>query len=517
MATNLRFGEFRLDVTSRQLLRGDEPASLNARALDTLIVLVRNSGRVIPKEELINEVWGEVIVDENNLNQQISLLRRALDDDRKERRYIETVPRKGFCFVAEVTEVEEVATEEAPPASWFRSPARLGLLLLLIAAVAVLAAPALRFSATAPRTINKLANLPLTSDPADPSLGHLSSRVVAGLNDTLGIEGQTLRAPKRSLEFEAYEAYLKGRYHWGRRTAADFEKAVTHYRRAIEIEPEYAEAYAGLALALGFSGHEVESRMAARQALTFDPSLADLRAFLALTLLHYDFNPELSRQEFERAVALAPESPTVRHWHAFYYSYTSQHDRAIAEIRRAHLLDPLSLIISTDVGVILLYAGRYEEAIVELEGVLDLDPTYWNAHYYVALAYEHLGRHEEALAEWDYLQADLTPRIPTLVGLDRSDEAARIAAEQQQRVTENPDTRHGRIGLAQAYVALGDFDRAFEWLDRAFEAREGDVMTLAVHPRFIRVRGDPRYAEMLHRLQLDDHGPTSLTSGGVTR
>jgi DNA-binding winged helix-turn-helix (wHTH) protein/Tfp pilus assembly protein PilF len=439
-----RFGEFRLDAASRQLWRGRRAVTLTPRALDTLIMLVRNPGRVVSKEELIAEVWNDVIVDENNLNQQISILRKALGDG-----YIETVPRKGYSFVAAVGDAREAQPSRRP------LRARMALFLFLLAGLAV--APTMHFI------------------PGRPETGR----------------------PR----FDAYEAYLKGRYHWGLRTRPNFEKAIDHYRRAIALDPEYADAYAGLAMALGFLNHPADARVAANNALRLDPAQPELRAFLALERLHRDFNPELSRQEFERAAVLGPDNAIVHHWYAFYFSYTGQHDRAVQAIRRAHSLDPLSLIISTDVGVILLWAGRFEEAEAELRKVLDLDPRYWNAHLYLALTYEQQGRYEEALAEWRSL-GHFVAEVPVLVRLGREEEARAVVAEELERIASDPAYAGNATHLIQAYAALGEREQAFDWMERAFIRRHADLMTLGVDRRFNPLRSDPRYEEMLTRLNL---------------
>jgi tetratricopeptide (TPR) repeat protein len=334
------------------------------------------------------------------------------------------------------------------------------------------------------------------SRPDDASL--LTGVVAAQLASVLGV-GAGPAANPGGHRFEAWEACLKGRYHWGRRTVPDFEKAVEYFRRAIAIEPGYADAHAGLAMALGFLDRRAEARRAARTALALDPGLADVRAFLALSLLHHDFHPELARREFERAAVLAPNSALVHHWYAFYFSYTGQHAEAIREIRRAERLDPLSLVIGTDAGVILLQAGRPEEAAAELREVLDLDPTYWNAHYYLALTLETLGRNEEALAEWRKREMGPIRAVPTLVALGRAGEARAIVTSELAKPDE---ARPDPVAMTHALAALGDRELAFEWIERAFQQRRAELMTILVNHRFDPLRDDPRYAELLVRMNL---------------
>lgn len=500
MSCLFRFGEFRLDRASRRLWHDGVPVVVTARALDTLIVLVENAGRVVSKEELIETVWGGLIVDENNLNQQISVLRRTLGDDQ---RYIETVPRRGYCFVA------EVATSEGPPPAAVSSPrppaTRVVLLALLLLTVAVLVVEPLVRRDAGPPQINHMAVLPL-ANWSGVSLDPLRSGVSDDLRERLrrsgvAVRGATAGQTSRKPPFAAYEAHLKGQHHFARRTVPDFEKSVAYYRRALDIDPEYAKAYAGLAMALGFLDRKVAALDATQKALALDPNQAELRAYLGLLRLHYDYQPELARREFERAMAIDPDNPVVHHWYAFYFSCTGQHVSAVRTIRRARELDPLSLIITTDVGVILSYANRPAEAVESFQKALDLDPTFLKAHTFLAFAYEQLGRDEEALAELERVELEWA-QVPALVRLGRTEQARAILDAEVERVRADPGARVNLAALAYGFAALGDRERGFEWLERAYRHRHDELITLAVSHRFEPLRGDPRYDEMLVRLQL---------------
>jgi len=223
-------------------------------------------------------------------------------------------------------------------------------------------------------------------------------------------EEEARLASARTVNPEAHEAYLKGRYHWNKRTEEAMKKGLEYFQQAIEIDPGYADAYAGLAQTyVLLSSVEYgamppreaipKAKAAAMKALEIDEELGEPHAALGLAKMDYDWDWSGAGREFKRAIELNPGHATVRHWHAIYLTVTGRHEEAIAEAKRALELDPLSLIIGTDVGWVYYMARQYDEAIEQLHKTLELDPNFAVAHRNLGLAYEQKGMYEDTITE----------------------------------------------------------------------------------------------------------------------
>src|SRR5262249_37302711 len=219
---------------------------------------------------------------------------------------------------------------------------------------------------------------------------------------------QTHLARAHLVDPEAHEFYLKGRYFWNKRDQAGIEKAVEYFQRAIAKDPNYAVAYAGLSDAYIFSGDHLHradvsmarAKAAADKALALDKNLAEAEASLGLIALFANWNWEGARGHFERAIALDPNYPTAHHWYAEAYLMSmGRVDSAIAEIRKAQELDPLSPVIATDLGKELYFAHKYDEAIVAFRRALELDPDFVSAHNWLSDTFLEKGLYPEATAE----------------------------------------------------------------------------------------------------------------------
>jgi tetratricopeptide (TPR) repeat protein len=311
---------------------------------------------------------------------------------------------------------------------------------------------------------------------------------------------------------DAYDLYLKGRYYWNQRTEADFWKGIESFRQAIEKDPNYAQAYAGLAdcyILLGpndvLPAKEVYplARTAALRALQLDDTLAEAHASLGFVRLLYDWNPIQAEKEFRRAIELNPNYPTAHHWYAYDLVAMKRSDEAIAEIRRALELDPVSPIINTDVGQILLLARHPDEAIAQCQKAISLDAQFPQVYWYLGLLYEQKGIFDQAFEA--FLKAppgfsnsppDASIRAAYRVSGIRGYWRERLSSlgRQSQEHYVSPFT------LAVPYARLGEVDRALENLGRALDERYPSMVFLQVEPVFDSLRSDPRFEELLERV-----------------
>ena len=309
---------------------------------------------------------------------------------------------------------------------------------------------------------------------------------------------------------EAYELYLKGRYHWNKRTLEGIRKSAEYFNQAIEKDPNYALAYAGLADSWftgtwyrdvdAKEGYE-KARAAANKALELDNSLAEPHTTLALIKGNYDFDWSGAENEFKLAIKLNPNYPTAHQRYSLFLPIFGRFDEAIAEARQAQQLDPLSLILNENVGDMLILARRYDEAEVQLLKTLELDPNFGVAQGTLAKLYEVKGRYREAL-ELNFKGAppEVAAKVKQIFdasgmkGVWRARLDDLLARSKHDHIS--PDT------IATMYIRLEDKDKAFEWLDKALEARDIRFTYLVADPRFDNIRSDPRYVALLQRANL---------------
>jgi serine/threonine protein kinase/tetratricopeptide (TPR) repeat protein len=348
----------------------------------------------------------------------------------------------------------------------------------------------------------------------------LQEEIAREVSEKLGLKRtveQQKRLAKRSTEnTEAYQAYLKGRYYWNRRTEQTLKRAAEYFQQAIEKDPGYALAYAGLADCYAvYTIFQVEppretgpkAHAAATKTLEIDNTLAEAHASLALTKAQYEWDWSGAEREFQRSIDLDPNYPTAHQWYGFYLGATGRAEPAIASIKRAQQLDPLSLIISTTIGFELHLARRYDEAIEQIRKALEMDPSFAVGHWYLGMSYEQKARHGEAIAE---LQKafEFSGGNPTELGalghayaLSGNRQKARQALADLQGLTKRRYV--SPFDTALIYTGLGEKELAFQWLEKAFEDRSWGMVLLKVDPRFDRLRPDPRFGGLLRRMGLE--------------
>lgn len=283
-------------------------------------------------------------------------------------------------------------------------------------------------------------------------------------------------------------------------------------------DPAFAQAYAAMAdcyALLGSSaGSTIErgeamnrARQAAERSLALDPSSAEATTSLAFVKMHYDWDWTAAERLFHDALRLDPEYATAHHWYAYFLTARERHEEAITHIRRAREIDPLSVIIATDVGELLLYAGRVDEAVTAARAALELDPAFVHAHRVLAWADMRRGNYERALETLQAVpkvsgahQTDLLGTLGHLYGLLGRRQTAEEVVETLKR--QSADGSELGVNLATTYAGLGAKDDAFYWLEQSFRARSGSLILLLVEPLWAPLREDPRFTDLARRLGL---------------
>jgi len=313
---------------------------------------------------------------------------------------------------------------------------------------------------------------------------------------------------------EAHQLYLKGRYYWSRRTGETLKRAAEYFQQAIDKDPGYALAWAGLADCYAVYGalevlSPVEAgpraKEAANRALELDETLAAPHAALGFAKTVYDWDWSGGEREFKRAIELNPTYATAHQWYSVDLTVTGRLDEAIAEMKRAQEADPLSLMESAVAGRTFYFARRYDQAIEQLLKTIEMDPKFLRAHWWLAVAYEQVGRHEEAIAECE--KALSLFREPGLLGaLAWAYAVSGKRAEAQKLVVELKELSKRRyvdpFDVALVYVGLGDKAQEFEWLEKAYEDHSFNLTWIKVDPRLDSLRGEPRFQDLLRRMGL---------------
>lgn len=623
----VRFGTFEVSFSSGELWKAGIKVHIQHKPLKMLEILLEHPGEMVSREELRQRLWPDDTFGDFDqaVNIAATKLRAALGDSADNPRFIETLPKRGYRFIAEVSLLPHPAFPDDEPAPilepaphkdesvpvskrrrrlalWFAAGS---LVLLAIAWAIRLARPRIRADAA----IQSLAVLPLENLSGDQAqeyfadgmtdqlitdLAQISTlrvisrtsvmvykgqrkplpQIAKELNvdavvegsvqrsgDQVRITAQLIRAPadrhlwaqsyegdlsnvlklqdevaraiaeriqvqltsseKASLHAarvvnpEAYEAWLKGRYFWNKRTADGLKTALDDFNQAIAIDPNYAPAYSGLAdtyALLGDWQYAVmlpaeampKARVSAERALQLDEGLGEAHTSLAFCLEGWDWDWKAADKEFKRAIELNPGYATGHHWYAWHLSLLGENQEALAEMRKAVNLDPLSLIINADLAELLLIAHMPDDSIAQSRKTISMDANFALAHNQLALGYLQKGGYADALKELETARA-LSPNSPTVianlarayVALDQRPEAMKLLNELKRNSTSN--SSHA-TEIATVYIALGDRNSAMAWLDKGYTERFNPGVLL--RPSFDPLRADPRFQELVHRIGL---------------
>lgn len=350
----------------------------------------------------------------------------------------------------------------------------------------------------------------------------VAREIASEIQAELTPQEQNRLAQARSIDPEAYELYLRGRFYWNKRTEEGYNKAIEFFDRAIAIQPDYAQAYAGLAdcYALletytkgGLSRSRTISlaRTTALKAIQMDDSLAEPHASLASIGFLYDWNWALAESEFKRAIQLNPNYATAHHWYAFYLADLGRADEAVSEIRLAQQLDPLSLVINADVANILYLTRRYDEAIAQSRKTWEIDPQFPWPHTTLGLVYLAKKQYPESIAEFKAALGSppdsFTPHLSSpgnlglmvFLGMAYAQAGMRQDAERMlKEVRALPREQYENAPeVAWLLAYLGRKDEAFAWLERLYPQRPRSYKGFKVLPFFDPLRSDPRFQDLI--------------------
>ena len=620
------FDQFRVDVAKRSLTKGGgEQIPLTPKVFDTLLYLVRHNRKVIEKDELMREIWTDSVVEENNLNQNISILRRVFGEKPGEQRFIVTVAGHGYRFVPEVRTIlsfgpveagktEDQITNDAAQDVDVKNPIQNRKVQnrKWLAGFAVLSIFALGASGfylrkskdksidTPIRTIAVLPFKPLVLENrnealefglADALISKLSGgeeivvrplsairrynsveqdsltaarelSVESVLDGTIQNWGDRIRISAKLLRssdgkqlwaaqfdekftdifavqdviaekvaaalkirlggnekkhptenVEAYQLYMKGRYHLAKGTPPDTRNSISYFQQAIEIDPGCARAYLGLSQAYGVLGIFGEmptaeafpkARAAEQKALEIDDTLGEAHASRCMGLFWSDWDWPAAEKECLRALEINPNSADSHGYYAIVLSNTGRHAEALAQAKLARELNPVDLGISALEGQYLLHAGRADEALIQLQKTSELEPKFPMSHLFAASAYIEKGMFAEAIAE-SRKEYELSGRNDIPFGtyaLAKSGKRDEARAALKELLDLSATKYVPPYNIALICNALEMRDDALGWLEKAFEQRDPKMTFLKVEPKWNNLRNEPRFIDLMKRMKL---------------
>jgi len=560
------FGAYRFDATTGLLLCEGRPVSLTPKAAQVLRVLVQNRGATVAIEMLLNEVWPGSFVEENNIQRNICDLRKALHKTASSRQYIETVPKRGYRFAARVEELRE---EDIPVGKTLVIPPFevLGGFETNLIGRAIVEAVTTKLATVREYTVRSLvsaADAYLGRDPlavgrelqadfvlhgsvqrhsdavrvtvrllrtksgrsvwaetldetfADPfSLeDSISDEIAGALVLGLNAEQRKLLARRYTESADAYRLYLKGRFHWNRRSEEGLKEAIQCFKRATELDPEYAPGYSGLASsyvllpmlsAAPASRFMPRAKAAAITALEIDETLAEARAALAFVKWHYLWDWSGAEREFRRILKFQPNHAVTHQWYALFLAESGRFSEAITHARTAQSIEPASLSIRANLATVLLFTGRFDQAIKESKEVLVLDPSFFRAHWVMGLALEQRGELPDAISELERAH-HLCPNIGVALGaLSHCYGRSGRTKDAQLALRRLAKPQRGQpsfSGVALAHLGLGHKGEALGAMEMAFNEKEFYIVTLRVDRRLDVLAGSPRYESILKKVGL---------------
>ena len=361
------------------------------------------------------------------------------------------------------------------------------------------------------RTNEQLADLFVAQDA-------IAERLVGSLALTLTDEERKRLTRRYTENTEAYQLYLKGRYFWNKRTADGLQKGIEYFKQAIEKDPAYALAYAGLADSYAVlqttTGAPAEdalpaARAAAERALALDDSLAEAHTSLGrFRMASGDWSG--ADAALRRAIELNPHLETAHQWYAMNLAITGRLAEAEAEVRLALELDPLSLIINTDAGRILFYMRAYDRAIAQFTKTLEMDPAFGRVRAMLGAAYEQKGMYKEAIEQYQQTTPASRARIARVYALSgRETEARKFLDEVNERANSPSRTsrRGSAVPAALIHAALGENQLAIDGLERAYEEEPAALSFAGVDPTWDTLRSEPRFQNLLRRARLPSRAP----------
>ncbi|UCG62335.1 MAG: protein kinase [Candidatus Zixiibacteriota bacterium] len=344
----------------------------------------------------------------------------------------------------------------------------------------------------------------------------ISLAIVNNLKVKLLKEDEAALTKRHTADPEAHKLYLKGRYFWSRRTRESFEKAIEYFKIATEIDPNYAQAYAGMAASYNDLPNYSSippaeayplAKEAAMKALELDPDLAEGHTALGLILRDYEWDWEGAEKAFKRAIELNPAYETAHQWYAHLLGYLGRADEAVAEMSKSYELDPLSLAVNRNFGFLYYLLHRFDDALTMLHRAAELDPTFSYTYFIMGMAYlrkEQFDKAIETLQKERALTGGANPVVVVPLGTAYARMGDRKKADEVLAGVEEI-MKHEYISpfyLGQLYFALGKLDEGFELFEKAYNERDIYLRFLKAHPIEDEVRADPRYKALLKKMNL---------------
>lgn len=538
------FGPFRIDPPERLLTSQGHSIAVTPKAFDVLVILIQRSGRLVEKSQLMEAVWGNSFVEEGNLAVAISTLRKALGDDLgKERRYIQTVAKRGYRFVGDVREVAdseiqssspqavEIAFAAPDPAAQTVTPTRpatpqivsrlshekFPLILKLIGAALaalVLAALVVHFRFHRPNTAEAAVDrkqqvLGLKDnigEATDPSLSPLLSNRAKMRMESSGAENSA-----------ADQLYIKGLYFWNKRTVTGLRRSVEYFEQAAIEDAHSPLSYAGLADAyVLLDSYGVESsreeypsaKTASLKSLQLDNQLPEAHASFGMVLFFDEWNWPQAEHEFRRAIDLDPNYAMAHSWYALDLVAMGRTKEGLDQAQIAQNLAPLSPIVNTEVGWVYYSSHQYGSAIDAYQNVLDLDQNFARAHTRLGMVYAAQKNFSNAIREFNKAQdlAGPDPYVDGLLGYSEAmsgntDAARKLLLE----LTKRSHTEYvPAFSMALICIGLHNNDQALSWLAQSFQERSTYLVYAKTDPLLDSIRSDPRFGTLMNQMALSN-------------
>jgi TolB-like protein/DNA-binding winged helix-turn-helix (wHTH) protein/Tfp pilus assembly protein PilF len=617
----VRFGTFEVDLTDGELRHKGIKVKLQEQPFRILATLLEQPGTLVTREQLRERLWpADTFVDfEHSLNAAVKNLRRALGDDAENPRFIETVPKRGYKFIAAIApsgsepqrKVIELPVEAPSAVPGIRRTRTMTLGAAAAILVLVLLAGWLYWrSANNGDAIDSVAVLPFTNANGDPNMEYLADGITENLINSLsqlpklrvvalgivirykgqkidaqkigrdlnvravligrvlqpddhltiatelvdvtngshlwgeqynrefrdilavqeeiskeiteklrpsltGAERQRL-AKRQTVNTAAYREYLMGRHYWLQFRGASLKQALQHFEKAVELDPNYALAHAGVADSYtSFATYRIlppseaypKARIAAQKALELDPELSEAYSALGLVSLYDDWDWPAAERAFRRAIQFKPDNAEAHNRYALALAWFERFDEALGEIRRAAELDPLLPRFRVSASQILYHARRYDQAVEEIRQGLSLDPNFFQAHQQLGWVFVQTRAYEAAIAEFkkakdlgggSQVEADLA----YVYAVSRETDRARTILD--ELIERSTHTYISPFDIAVVYVGLGDREQAFAWLAKAYDERARPLLGLRINPRLDSLRSDPRFVALVRRVKVFD-------------
>jgi DNA-binding winged helix-turn-helix (wHTH) protein/Tfp pilus assembly protein PilF len=475
------FGPFTADSLHRRLFRGSDPIPLTPKAFEILLAFLESPARLLTKEQLMARVWGDTVVEDANLTQNLSVLRKALGERPSDRQFIVTVPGSGYRFVAPVERVPRDGQTAAA---------------LLDAGGRVIPERPAGERLPAPAAIRR---------------GRTSLVAAAAIVAVATAIAYVRISGSYEARAQADAAYRRGRALWNTRRGADLQQSILAYQEALRYDPRFALAYAGLADAHAFDLIKwKDAEGEARRAIELDRNLAQPHATLGFIALFHRWQWLEAEREFQQAIVLDPAYATARQWYAIQFASLGRFPEAFAQIERAVALDPKSLPIRADLGQLRYFAGDYPGAAAACRESLALDPTFVNAHEYLSDIYVAQGQNERAVEEFFIAsRAAAGAPSPWEDRLRRAFQAGGIRGFWEANLDRLRD-QNGRpdpYTVAQYLARIGDASGALANLETAIGDHHFSLVYLWVDPAFRPIRPDDRFLRLVRRIGLPLHDP----------